>query len=159
MNMQVSSVSKFPDKIYIGYPGKSEQSLLEVIRIIRETPGFSEEDYEFRGTDMFFVRPGVLPLLDCSILKSPLYSWDQREFKEMAIIGFEYYLTTPCWQMRLSLRTPSPDYQNDLISIVYNNDTISFYGDSGDNCLKLAHAMGLNKLKEYYERKPIWSDS
>ena len=152
--MQVSSVSKFPDKIYIGYPGKSEQSLLEVIRVIRETPGFSEEDYEFCGTDMFFVRPGVLPLLDCSILKSPLYSWDQNKFKEMTIIGFEYYLTTSCWQMRIRPRIP--DYQNGPISIIYNNDTISFYGD---NCLKIAHAMGLNKLKEYYERKPLWSNS
>ena len=152
--MQVSSVSKFPDKIYIGYPGKSEHGLLDVIRVIRETPGFSEEDYEFRGTDMFFVRPGVLPLLDCSALKSPLYSWDGDLFKEMAIIGFEYYLINSCWQM--ILRPRIPDYQNNPISIVYNNDIISLYGD---NCLELAHSMGLNKLKEYYERKSLWSNS
>ena len=158
MNMRVSSVSKFPDKIYIGYSVKSEQSLLGAVRIIRETPEFSEEDYEFCGTDLFFVRPGVLPLLDCSILKSPLYSWNQDEFKEMAIIEFEYYLTTPCWQMKLGMRSPGPDYQNDLVSIVYNSNMISFYGCQDYECTKLVNAMGFDKLKHYYERKSIRSN-
>lgn len=155
MNMQVSSVSKFPDRVYVGYASRSELDLLRIIGKVRETPEFSEEDVEYsRVLGMLFVRPCILPLSGCQELKSPLYSWDGDLFKEMTFIRFEYCLTTSCWRMRLSLKTP--DYQNNLISIVYNNDIISFYGD---NCLKTAHAMGLDKLKEYYERKSLWSNS
>ena len=160
MNMQVSSVSKFPDKIYVGYASRSELDFLRIIDKVRETPEFSEEDIEYSQTlGMLFVRPCILPLFECQELKSPLYSWDGDLFKEMAIIRFEYkHLIKMNWQMMLGL--PGPDYQKYIVNILCEDGKITFFARPGDEGeAKLMTAMGLNKLEKYYERKPLWSDS
>lgn len=157
MSMRVTSDSKkFPDKIYIGYASKSSLDLLKVLEKIRETPEFSEEDWEFSGTDLFFVRPGILPLLDCRSLKSPLYAWESDVFKEMTIIRLEYgNLDQRNWKITLDLSIPSPDYRSDIANVICEDGKMTYFTGSGEDGLKLMLAMGLNKLEEYYERESI----
>lgn len=166
MNMRVSSVSKFPDKIYVGYASRSELDFLRIIDKVRETTEFSEEDIEYSQTlGMLFVRPCILPLFECQELKSPLYSWDGDLFKEIAIIRFEYKQFTNQtkinWHMMLGLPVScNLDYQKDIVNILCENGKITSFAHPGDEGeTKLMTAMGLNKLEKYYERKPLWSDS
>ena len=156
MNTQNTLVSKFPNRIYIGYPGIPELRALAIISKVRESSEFSEEDLEYSQTlGMLFVRPCILPFINCRALTSPLYSWDRGIFKEMVLSQFEYNFNGEDLSCSMILELPSVSINTSPVKILIDikDRKIKYFSDIGIDLLEEVRvSIGLNKLEKYYER-------
>lgn len=163
MNTQNTLVSKFPNRIYIGYPGIPGLRTLDIISKVRESSEFSEEDLEYSQTlGMLFVRPCLLPFIHCRALTSPLYSWDRDIFKEMVLSRFEYDFNCEDLSCSMILKLPSVSISTGSVEILIEikDRKIKYFSDIEINLLEeIRVSIGLNKLEKYYERVFIRNNS
>ena len=161
MNTQDTLVSKLPNRVYTVYPCISELNILTIIRKVRESSEFSEEDLEYSRTlGMLFVRPCILPFIDCRALTSPLYSWDGGIFKEIVFSRLEYNFNSedlPCSMiLDLPCLTILTNTSPVKILIDIKDREIKYFSDIRTDLLEEVRvSTGLNKLENYYEKRVL----